>query len=188
MRTMVPFDLLLMPLFVLPWECSQLRLPVTLLRRPFHLEQFCANNECVTRSTLRCLHCFSTQSRQCSHKGGRGPVRAHILDASDSSFLRVFRQHTVWQIQKLKRYACREISRIDAEEVCACTLSMSDASLALSSEEDLLAAWDTQTIKIWSLGVLIQRQSSIPLTEWLVPDGMVVKQVGLLHFLSRRLK
>lgn len=78
----------------------------------------------------------------------------------------------------LKLCACRELTQVKAEEVCACTLPMSDASLALSTEEDLLAAWDTQTIKIWSLSALIQRRSSESLTEWLVPGGTAVKQVG----------
>ncbi|BDA49876.1 probable nuclear pore complex protein NUP98B at C-terminar half [Coccomyxa sp. Obi] len=70
----------------------------------------------------------------------------------------------------------QELAEINAEEVCVCTLPMLDASLALSSDEDLIAAWDTQTIKVWSLGALIQRHSSEPLTEWLVPDGTAVKQ------------
>ncbi len=55
---------------------------------------------------------------------------------------------------------------------------MAAASVALSPDEQLLAAWDDQNINVWSLGALVNKRDTKPLTEWSVPSGERVKQVG----------
>lgn len=72
----------------------------------------------------------------------------------------------------------RELPPVAVDEVCEVALPMAAASVALSPDETLLAAWDNQNINVWSLGALVNKRDTKPLTEWVLPSGESVKQVG----------
>ncbi|KAK9903379.1 hypothetical protein WJX75_004370 [Coccomyxa subellipsoidea] len=72
----------------------------------------------------------------------------------------------------------QELPPANADEVCLYTMSLADASVALSCDEELLAAWDHQQISVWSLGGLVDRRDTQPLTNWLVPGGIAAKQLA----------
>lgn len=88
-------------------------------------------------------------------------------------------KRVLWPDAEHESCNCRELPPANADEVCLYTMSLADASVALSCDEELLAAWDHQQISVWSLGGLVDRRDTQPLTNWLVPGGIAVKQVKL---------
>jgi hypothetical protein len=72
--------------------------------------------------------------------------------------------------------AFRDLEPLNPAKACACVLSVKDALVSLSSNEQLLAVGSGTQVSVYQLASLVKGSITV-LAEWTVPSGGTVKQV-----------